>query len=174
MEPMLWERVGGGGGSWGRTGRGCRAQPVGGPGTTLQPPSWGAEAAGVCSGAGRAGGAWDRQESGEVWTCLYVCVCVHFAEPAWKIMSVHMRTSVCEHLANICITASGCMWLRKLNTQRHLEFCTRGRRGAGAEQAGGLSMARAATATTHITLGDGPAVSPGSCSCSLRHPTMRL
>ena len=105
---------------------------------------------------------------------MCVCVCVHFPEPAWKIMSVHMRTSVCEHLANICITASGCMWLRKLNAQWHLEFCTRGRHGAGAEQAGGPSMARAATATTHITLGDGPGVSPGSCSCSLRHPMMRL
>ena len=103
---------------------------------------------------------------------LCVCVCVHFPEPAWKIMSVHMRTSVCEHLANICITPSGCMWLRKLNAQWHLEFCTRGRHGAGAEQAGGPSMARAWS--THITLGDGPGVSPGSCSCSLRHPTMRL
>lgn len=155
MGLMLWERAGVGGGSRGRTGRGCRAQPVGGPGTTLQPLSWGAEAAGVCSGAGRAGGAWDKQESGEVWTCLHLCVCTL---PSLLGRSrVHMRTSVCEHLANICITARGCNWLHRLDTQRHLEFCTRGRHGAGAEQAGGPFMARATTATMHMTLGTGPA-----------------
>ena len=76
MEPMPRERAGGGGGSLRRMGRGCQVQPAGGPGPAFQPPSWGAEAAGVCSGAARAGSAWDKQESGEVWTCLYVCVCM--------------------------------------------------------------------------------------------------
>lgn len=61
---------------------------------------------GSAQGQEEAGGAWDKQESGEV--DVPIPVCVHFAEPAWKIMSVYMRyTSVCEHLANICITAAG-------------------------------------------------------------------
>ena len=88
-------------------------------------------------------------------------------------MSVHMCTSVCEHLANICITARGCTWLHKCNARRHLEFCARGRHGAGAEQAAGPPVAQAATATIQATLGDGPGVSPGGHSCSLRHPKMR-
>lgn len=132
MELMLWERAGGGGAPGeGQGSGGARAQPVGG---YLAPPY------SRCPGVRRRWGSAQGQEelavpgiSRNLERCgrAYTCVCVYFAEPAWKIMSVYMRTSVCEHLANICITARGCNWLLRLNTQRHLEFCTRRAWGRG-------------------------------------------